>query len=226
MWEAADSSALTSDRTYNPQTDTETRRDTPVTTLRWAKSPGLTNSSRTIDSSYDSGTPLHSSPLPSQAAEQVVAKVWEWKMGPRRGRLDLRARVKTEAELPTRCTRPSCRICLALAACLSLRSSSSQRLFARLLTAGMGWNDTAPRKKKERKKKAFHCLLAFKPALLDGQILNVTLSLFQVYFTNFAAGRWCLSVFKRWIAQEEKGANSSSGGRNKPAIFRSGATPR
>lgn len=149
MWEAADSSALTSDRTYNPQTDTETRRDTPVTTLRWAKSPGLTNSSRTIDSSYDNGSPLRSSPLPSQAAEQAVAKVWEWKMGPRRGRLDLRARVKTEAELPTRCTRPSCRISLALAACLSLRSSSSQHLFARLLTAGMGWNDTAPRKKKK-----------------------------------------------------------------------------
>lgn len=53
------SSDLALDRTSSPQTDTETRWDTSVTTFRWVKSPGLTNSSHTIDSSYDNSPSRH-----------------------------------------------------------------------------------------------------------------------------------------------------------------------
>lgn len=57
-WQST-SSDLALDRTCSPQTDTETRWNTSVTTLRWVKSPGLTNSSHTIDSSYDNSPSRH-----------------------------------------------------------------------------------------------------------------------------------------------------------------------
>lgn len=50
---------MASERTCSPQTVTETRWDAPATTLRWVKSPGLTNSSHTIDSSYDNSPSRH-----------------------------------------------------------------------------------------------------------------------------------------------------------------------
>lgn len=108
------------------QTDSETRRwDTPVSTLGWAKSPSLTNSSRTIDSSYDNTSPL----VTGRGTSRRQGLRMEDR-APRRGGViyDSRRRQscpRAAAADTTRLFQPhqSCSCCLP--ACLS-----SQRLFA------------------------------------------------------------------------------------------------
>lgn len=77
------------------------------------------------------------------------------------------------AFLPHQSTSP----CLPVA----LRLSSLQCLFACLLTAGMGSNDKPPRT-------SISLRSTFQLAPLDGEILNVTFSLFQVFF--FLETQW------------------------------------
>lgn len=112
------------------------------------KFPGLTHSSHMINSSCDN--------IP--VVLQAVAKVWEWKRGPG-ARFDVRGRTETEAKLPTRRRRPSCRIRLPPAV-LSLNSFCS--LFGRLSTGGTSWNDTpaASRAAGWRNPKCHHYQLA------------------------------------------------------------------
>lgn len=106
------------------QTDAETRRqDTPVSTLGWAKSPSLTNSSRTIDSSYDNRRPPPSSP-PNPVTGRGTSRREGLRMedrGPRRGGViyDSRRRQSCpRAAAAATAARPSCRISLARPACL------------------------------------------------------------------------------------------------------------
>lgn len=79
------------------------RRDTSVTTLRWVKSLGLTDSSHTIDSCCDNSSSRHT-------LENKL--LWRSENGGEalEGRHDLRAPAKMEAQSPTCCTRPSCLI--------------------------------------------------------------------------------------------------------------------
>lgn len=132
-WQVA-SCDMASERTCSPQT----RWDAPVTTLRWVKSPSLTNSSQTIDSSYDNSPSRHrleNKPLwRSESGRGPGGEAWFMSPSRKRGTV---AHMLQTAFLPHQSASP----CLPVA----LRLSSLQCLFACLLTAGMGSNDKPPR---------------------------------------------------------------------------------
>lgn len=138
-------------------------------TLQWprsdrAKSPGLTNSSGTIDSSYDNS--------PSRHRPQNKL-LWRSEDGGRapQGRLDLRAPVRRRAQLPTQCGRP---FLLHPSPPVAAARPPSGGLFAWPLTAGTARLDIA-------QSASFHPVLYLQLDLLGGESININVS-FPTFF--------------------------------------------